>query len=126
METYEELMYKILEVINKLEQYFKHKGLKLNAKKTKYMLFFTSPENRTIKFENEVLKKTFLGLKINEQLNWDSQIDMTIKQLAPCIGMLKTTSKRTFYYYSTIHSILSYMAMIWGISTKTKINKIKR
>ena len=107
--------------------------LSLNASKTKYMIF-RSPGTKliqnfqTVKINDitiECVKEfNFLGVLLNENLNWNPHINRTCKKISQSIGIinklkhfLPSNILKTLYD-SLIHSRMNYGILTWGFNTK--------
>ena len=83
--------------------------------------------NKPIKFANQV---TFLGVKINSNLNWSRDISDLLSQLRPLGGLLYQSSQYLpkslllTLYNSYIHSKLNYCIEAWGNAPLKYLNKV--
>jgi len=121
--------------LSKLVDWFWANKLSLNLSKTNYMLFKSkSPISDTcanldsmcIKFGNtEIEKKShvkFLGIILDEQLNWNDHCSMIFGKLASSIYMMNAVKNflprniMTTLYYSFFYSYLNYGILLWGPS----------
>ena len=120
-----QLFSKMNDELNKFNIWFKANKLSLNAGKTKFTLFHkpSQSENLPLKLpalimNNIVLKQKdslkFLGVIIDETLSWKKHISVLESKLASSIGLLYRSrpflnlNSRLLFYYSFIHSHLSY------------------
>ena len=86
--------------LSRLSLWFKSNRLSLNVTKTNYMLFTTSPTIRSqdpvILIDNVSIKRVtnikFLGVLIDERLNWSFHIDHICSKLRKNIGILSQIS----------------------------------
>lgn len=130
---YEQLQNKAQETLIKLMEWFLENRLIINDDKTNYMEFSTV--NKTCKelvlkcgntYLNSVSSTKFLGLQIDNNLNWKKHINYIINKLsAACFSLRvlsplvsRTTLKQVYYAY--FHSILTYGIMFWGNSVDSK------
>ena len=123
-----------------LEDWFKANKLSLNASKTNYILF----RNKKSEFNYTrcklmingkeiglVSKTKFLGIIIDQHLEWKYHIDMCKKKISSGNYVLKslknslTTSILTTIYYSMIHPYISYGLMLWGSAYKSYLHMIE-
>ena len=86
--------------LKKAVAWFQANRLTLNVSKTKFMIFRNKnmhfdPKNCKLKIGNEILEKIetdctneFVGLKIDEFLNWDYQIENVLNKIASSIFAL--------------------------------------
>ena len=62
----------------------------------------------------------FLGLNINDKLDWSAHINNLCKKIGRNVGILRRLRHQLplqilkMLYYSLIHSHLSYMILMWG------------
>ena len=83
-----------------------------------------SYENRQI---SRIHSTKFLGLVIDDNLSWHCHIDQMIPKLNKAtyvIRILKpllSLEALKTVYFATVHSIISYGIIFWGISTNSKI-----
>ena len=110
-------------------------GLKLNASKTKYMIFTNRKEeeievylgsDKLIKSETE----KFLGVLIDNKLNWSNHIRNLATKISRNAGILfklkgKVPSKILLLIYNSfVQSHLYYCATVWGTGSLNSIKKI--
>lgn len=73
----------------------------------------------------------YLGLTIDSNLNWNSQIDNIIKKIKPYIGVFKRITQicndhvKKLLYYSFVHSNLIYMITIWNGTKEENLKRIE-
>jgi len=112
--------------LTKVMCWFKANKLLLNANKTHFMLFSRKHVNRVPKIEidgveiKRVQSTVFLGVHIDEQLNWKCHIQHVLGKINKGIGILHRL-KSTFpgqtllqVYKSLIHPHFNYCNMVWG------------
>ena len=113
-------------------------GLKLNLTKTNYMIFTRNKLFRqhdfNINISNIEIKRTteskFLGIIINENVNWNSHVAAVRQKMSRYIGVmyrLKSIlplSARLNIYHSLVQSHINYCSLIWGFTTKSNIESI--
>ena len=105
-------------------------SLKLNFKKTHYLEFRTKkqPEvdmrvEHNHKFITNTYVTNFLGLIIDDTLNWTQHTDCLCKKMASAcyaLSFVKQSLPREtlkIIYYAHVHSILSYGIIFWGNSS---------
>ena len=133
------------DIANKL-QHFCHillewvdvNGLVLNLKKTQYIIF----SKRTVQTNYELLiagkkieRKTearFLGVIIDEKLNWSRHIATIKTKMARYVGIMYKLKNhlplqaRLQIYHSFVQSHLNYCSLIWGFASKSLIEGIFR
>ena len=129
--------------LDKVSTWFKANKLSLNSLKTKFSLFHPSGKKRGIpnnlpllKIDNRNIERNvvtkFLGVLIDENLNWKAQIANVSSKVSKNIGILyKATpflnkSQLKQLYYAFIHSYLNYGNMAWGSTHKSKLQTLYR
>ena len=125
------------ELIN-LSEWFKVNKLSLNIMKTNYIVF-TSTHNKVSipvhlaidhMYITRVKFTKFLGVFIDENLNWNKHIEEIEKKVSKSIGIMyrvkdKLDEKSMFNLYCTlVLPYLQYCNVIWGINYKNKLNNI--
>lgn len=127
-----------LDLIN---EWFKANKLSLNVKKTKYTLFCKKSKlddlplilppliinNTNIKRECHI---SFLGVILDETLNWKKHIEITENKISKNIGILYKA--RPFLdlkclkqlYYSFVNSYLNYCNIAWASTNKSNLKKL--
>ena len=113
----------------KLIDWFRANKLSLNISKTNYVLFQSKNLKENIsdcelKFGTEIIERKpyvkFLGLLIDENMNWTNQCQHIIAKLSSSLYMmnciknfLPIESKKSLYY-SFFYSYMSYGILLWG------------
>ena len=125
--------------LNKLCHWFSANKLSLNLTKTNYILFSTkhlrSDYEHTITMSNTKIERVdsckFLGVYVDDKLNWKKQICQVQTKLARTLGILYRTSKlldettlKTLYN-SLFLPYLNYCCEIWGNTLKTYLRPIE-
>ena len=126
--------------LNKVYRWLCINKLSLNIKKTKYMLFHNKTKKRylscpSIKLKDVQLERVenfnFLGIIMNENLSWNSHIDLLCSKISRSIGILCRLKKCMPNYilkiiYSTlILSHCTYGILAWGSNT-SRIFKLQK
>lgn len=115
--------------LSKISEWLKLNKLSINLTKTKYMIFHTINKripNLEIKIDDTIIERVpdfnFLGITLNEHLNWKSHMDKIAAKLSRNIGILNNlkhylplTTKLTIYN-SLILSHINYGLLIWGFN----------
>ena len=131
---------KMSEDLSKLEEWFNSNSISLNIEKSNYILF--KPKNKkpncngNIKLEGQELKKVtytkFLGVHIDENLDWNMHIKHLLLKLASGIYSLNMTknllpfNSKRLLYFANIQSHLSYAMSAWGpMITNSNLRKLK-
>jgi hypothetical protein len=116
-------------VIADLNNWFKASKLTLNFDKTDFMKFATNNKtsiNFNIACDNktiEVLTTKFLGLQIDNNLNWKKHIEYIIPKLSSASFAMRTVTPLLkvdtlkLVYFAYFHSIMSCGVIFWGNST---------
>ena len=124
----------------KLVNWLTANRLSLNIKKTHVMVFGHLPESTkkevavTINgFTLDVVENTkFLGLLLDDSLNWKAHVNYITQKLAKSIGIL-TQARKVFdrktliqLYYSFIYPYINYCNLAWGNSPEATLWPIFR
>ena len=149
--THTEAFDKANEVLTAVNKYMHVNQLHINLKKSHYIHF--KPSNylkstcaRTIPFDRETFTKhklyingiklkqvteiKFLGIILNEELNWQSHIDYLCKKLKICTGVLSrirhSIPKKHYcnLYHTLFESHLQYCINVWGGAPISQMNKL--
>ena len=119
-----------------LSDWFKANNLKLNIKKTNYVIFtnknIDSP--KTLKIDgtpiNKVLNIKFLGVHLDSLMTWEVHTKYVEKKLASGLYVLNTLKNKLptkilkNLYYILIHPHLTYGCILWGNTYKKYLHKI--
>ena len=111
--------------------------LSLNIKKTHYIVFCGKKNfdgNLDIKINNTMIDRVFstkfLGVQIDQHLNWKCHIDYIAKKLSKCVGIL---SRARCYlpkeclinlYYTFAYPYFTYCIHVWGNTYSTYLDKL--
>ena len=126
----------INEELTHISEWLKVNKLSLNIKKTQYMVFTKKKRKSPIKLKidghaiHEVCKTKFLGVFIDNKLNWKDHISYISSKIARGLGMI--IKARNYLnknglvnlYYSFIYPYLTYCNHIWGSTYKTNLQKL--
>lgn len=117
--------------LDKVNTWLLANKLCLNAKKTQYMTFNRTEKetelelsinNTTLENVNEF---NFLGLMINNKMDWNSHINMISSKINRNIGIIRRLRHLvpphtlTTLYYTLVHPHLTYMLLAWGYDSST-------
>ena len=121
--------------------WFQANKLSLNSNKTKYVFFHKPRKKKEIPLNLPILKINqteikreqslkFLGVMVDENLNWKSHIDLLLNKISKNVGILYKASKLLNFrclksiYFALIHSYINYANIAWASSCKTGLKKI--
>ena len=112
-------------------------GLKMNLKKTKYMLFANRNAkiyDINIQISNTIIERTeeerFLGIIMDSKLNWNAHRQKLASKLSRNVGILRKLKGIVplnvikLLYNSFIQSHLYYCPSVWGLGPKSSLDKI--
>ena len=134
--TIEEVYNQIVSLIDNLEDWVHCNGLTLNLKKTKYLIFSRSkvalpcPLNIS---QTPIERKTetrFLGVIVDESLNWSRHVKTVIAKMSRYVGIMYKIKKllplkaRLQIYHSFVQSHINFCSLVWGFSCKSNIEAI--
>ena len=111
----------------------------LNTGKTEFIVFRPSrnktSERLTLKLHHTKLfessKIKYLGIIIDNKLNWKGHIAELSKKLSRAVGLIYKikhmcpTAVLRSLYFSLFHSHLSYGLVLWGTANQSYIDKIR-
>ena len=120
----------------KLNIWFAVNKLSLNLEKTNFM-FFSNTRSHVqpkITINNTLIERVnvtkFLGVMIDEKLNWKKHIQYVHSKLCKCISIIYRASKtltRTalvILYYSLFYPYMSYCIEVWGGAYNSNLRSI--
>lgn len=135
--TISELYKNVNEDLEILHDWFKANKLSLNVSKTHYMLFSNKklkPSDQSLYMGKEKIEKKnhvkFLGLYIDDNLNWSEQINSCKLKLSSALYILNKIKHHVnidclkTVYYSLVYSQLTYGIILWGAAYDVHINKL--
>ena len=128
-----------------LDSWLKGNKLSLNVAKTQSMLIATKPKHRTLNNaagnlnleirdrELNVVKKTkYLGVQVDNSLDWKEQIKAVSSKVSRAIGFLKharnilpMASLKTLYS-GIVEPHFRYCCSVWGCCGTTDINQLQK
>ena len=129
--------------LKQIQTWFNANKLSLNLTKTKYSFFHSSYYSDLIPLRlprlainNKIIKREtvmkFLGVLLDENLNWKNHIHCIENKISKNLGILykarlvlneKCTKQ---LYFSFIHSYLNYANIAWGSTSKTNLKVLFR
>ena len=124
--------------LESLNNWFRANKLSLNIGKTHYVVFKFNkteiPINMHIKIGDEILKEKdiakFLGLYIDNELNWQEHIIHLKNKLNSSLYAMNKVKHQlnrkhlTTLYYTLIYPYIDYGITLWGSTLSTYVNKI--
>lgn len=127
----------LISELNKVKLWIKFNKLSLNISKTKYMLF----QNRSVKnsippvtLNDTVIEHVnyikFLGITVDDNLNWKRHIDLTCTKLSKVTGVLYrirhnlTIEAMISIYYTLCYPHLTYCVSVWASTWPTFLNRL--
>lgn len=120
-----------------ISSWLKINKLSLNIKKTHYMLFSSKrnkPDNLCIKIDGSLIEEVeytkFLGVYIDNKLNWKKHIAYISGKVSRGLGImvkarkvLNADSLKTLYY-SFIYPYFNYCNHVWGCTYETNLKPL--
>ncbi len=116
--------------------------LTLNTKKTEYMIIGSQNRLKNILSDPEILigdqkikrvsQKEFLGVIVDENLNWHKHIDTQCKKISKNIALLRRAKKYTTenglitLYNSLVLPYFTYCSTVWHQGNITHIDKLQK
>jgi hypothetical protein len=121
-----------------LKDWFDYNELSMNPSKTKVIHFKYMNTELNNKRKKELLQNNidvanyvnFLGVAINENLNWSEHIKLTCKKLTKATYAIRSLKRKTTFeaakvaYFSYFQSILSYDIIFWGNAAGCYIHRL--
>lgn len=134
--TIEKLNADVDKTLDRFDTWFRANYLTLNTSKTNILLFKTTARNNDnliAKLNNEhigsVNETKFLGVHIDNLLNWKSEVEAVEKSVSSACYALSSlrdvlsTDQLKVVYYSLVESKFRYSITLWGNSYKYNIDK---
>lgn len=119
--------------LNLLATWCDQNVMTVNVNKTNYLIFDKSL-NLYLSYNqfqiSQVYKTKYLGLNINNKLDWKDHIEHVVKRISPMAGMLwrlsRIVPRSIMYkiYYAYINSNISYMLPIWGQAPRYQMKTV--
>jgi len=124
--------------LEKVQEWLHANGLSLNVAKTSFMVISDSKprdirpvciSDTSIELVNNA---KFLGVTVDDRLNFRAHADSVVKSVSRSVGMLNRISNITpprvkkILYYSLIYSRVSYGIVAWGRGTVCSANRVER
>ena len=122
-----------------INEWFYENLLTLNVEKTKFIFFKTRNKPLTelppVFIDGTEIERVshnkYLGLMLDEQLNWGHHISLIRKTVNPYLCMLRRTAyllpscTRLSVYYSYIHCHFMYLISLWGFTTDYNLTDLQ-
>ncbi len=119
-----------------LNDYFKKNGLEINKSKSTFMIFRNKSKTKlNLEIDNIKLQQVdtmkYLGLYIEESLNWTKHLQFIRNKIAPILNVLyrlqSIVNEKVLFdiYFAHFHSHLLYLNSIWSGSPNYLINPIR-
>ena len=135
----------INEDLTYVDNWLKGNKLSLNVMKTHSMLISTKPKLKALKSKNEslrlkihvdeleVVQKTkYLGIQIDNSLDWKVHIKVTLSKVSKAVGFLRHAKPflpeeilKTLYT-GIIEPHFCYCCLVWGCSGVTEMNQLQK
>ena len=124
--------------LNNINIWMKANKLSVNIEKTNYIVFKSRQkkinDNFALFYDTKLLKQkhdvNFLGVYIDENLNWKPHINHVCNKISKSIGILYksrfylSTKTKLALYYTLIYPYLSYCNTVWSSTYVTNLNRI--
>ena len=124
--------------LKKLSLWLNVNRLALNISKTNFIIFRgyrkACDHNVTLLLNKKAIEQKtyvkYLGVLIDEHLNWKEQISQITKKISRSVGIIcklrhcMDVSLLRTIYYSLVYSHLNYGIQVWGSACKTDLDKI--
>ena len=121
--------------LNKLSVWFRVNKLSLNLKKTKFIVFKPNQKRRSYNFQilinkqqiDQVKETVFLGVIIDENVTWKSEISHVANKVSRSIGMIQKSSlylssySLRVLYFSLVYPYFFYSNIVWASTYKTNL-----
>ena len=124
--------------LNKLSIWLGANRLSLNIKGTKFMVCKPSQKRSSVKIQlltnchklDQVKEIVFLGVMLDENLNWKSEISHVANKASKSVGIIRkssfylsTKSLRTLYF-SLVYPYFFYCNLVWASTYRTNLSRL--
>ncbi len=138
--NYEDLMKNANEELSKLSEWFRASRLSLNISKTNYILFGNrrkclADKKFKICIDGNTIERVtftkFLGVYIDEDLNWKQHTAQISKKISKSLGILNRVKYilprkvLVTLYRTMIHPYLIYCNIVWGGASLLALNRLE-
>ena len=127
--------------LSKINEWFKANKLSLNVTKTKYILFLKPSKVDDIPLKlpdlninniniKRVNSMKFLGVILDQHLNWKEHLKLIENKTSKCIGIMHRAKYLLNHkclkhiYFAFIHSYLNYCNMAWASTYPSHLRKL--
>ena len=124
--------------LGKLSDWFKVNKLSLNVKKTNYILFgrkyMTLSETHNVLIDGLRIERVqctkFLGVFIDEKLNWKKHIEHIASKISKGLGAMGRVRNIVpvkallMLYHALIYPYLTYCNIVWGSTCTSSLSKL--
>jgi hypothetical protein len=125
--------------LSKLCEWFRTNRLSLNIKKTNYILFGSkrkpgSSEDLKVCLDGAQIVRVehtkFLGIFVDEKLNWQKHVTHVSQKISSSIGLLSRARKilplylLRVLYHAMVYPYLMYCNIVWGCASFQTLNSI--
>ena len=127
--------------LQKVSEWLRANKLSINIGKTNFLLFHKSRDKDNLPLKLPILEinnvpikrisaTKFLGVQIDENINWTQHITLTENKMAKQLGILYKArpylnqKSMISLYYSFFHTYLNYGNIAWASTSKTKLKKL--
>ena len=136
-DSFEEIQSKLEILLEKLQSWVYSNGLKLNIKKTKYMIFANRHKiDIDVKLNGIPIERSncerFLGVLVDDSLSWSDHIKSLASKISRNSGIvyklkgIVPESVLKTLYNSFIQSNLNYCSSVWGLRSKNLVEPLFR
>jgi hypothetical protein len=139
--SYSQLKQDILADLELIDSFLNSRSLSINFSKTKFLIFTTRNSLSDDYFDQLIFNDItidnvtvfeYLGLVLDSNLNWNAHITKILKKISPMVGLLRRLKRlipRNLlwqFYYGYVHSQLTYMLVVWGYASNTRLLPLQR
>lgn len=118
--------------LSSMEDWFRSNSLRLNASKTSVVYYSTNPNKEQLRIVHgdtvitSMSSTSFLGVVVDERLDWRSHIDYLAAKISTFAFVLRTLHDEISRevalqtYYAHVNSRMSYGVILWGNSSEAE------
>ena len=127
--------------LKNISEWLRANKLSINVDKTNFILFHKARDRDNLPLKLPVLtingvpikqvnSTKFLGVQIDENINWAQHITLTENKISKQLGILHKAKhflnreSMTSLYYSFVHTYLNCGNIAWASTSKTKLKKL--